>query len=97
MLPSMTHSMLTGHLKWFENQTGNRPPDRLNSNSNSIMQNHREQASTTSLQVRGLRHRPYTVNSVKGGVQMVLTPPTDGSSPDRQVTQSLCAITSVKP
>ena len=64
---------------------------------NGIMQNHREQASTTSLQVRGLRHRPYTVHTVKGGVQMVLTPPTDGSSPDRQVTQSLCAITSVKP
>jgi hypothetical protein len=25
--------MLMGHLRWFENQTGNRPPDRVNSNS----------------------------------------------------------------
>ncbi len=31
MRPSMTHSMLTGHLRWFENQTRNRPPDRVNS------------------------------------------------------------------
>ena len=23
--------MLTGHLKWFENETGNRPPNRVNS------------------------------------------------------------------
>jgi hypothetical protein len=30
---SMTHSMLTGHPKWFENQTGNRPRNRVNSNS----------------------------------------------------------------
>ena len=35
MPPSMTHSMLMGYLRWFENQTGNRPPDRVNSNSNS--------------------------------------------------------------
>ena len=31
MPPSMTHSMLTGHPRWFENQTKNRPPDRVNS------------------------------------------------------------------
>lgn len=35
MPASMTHSMLTEHPKWFENQTSNRPPDGVNSNSNS--------------------------------------------------------------
>lgn len=34
MPASMTHSMLTEHPKWFENQTSNRPPDGVNSNSN---------------------------------------------------------------
>ncbi|WP_335669427.1 hypothetical protein [Burkholderia pseudomallei] len=62
-----------------------------------LIQGHREQASTTSLQVRGLRHKPYTVGSVKGGLRMFVTPPTDGSSPDRQMTQSLYVVTSVKP
>lgn len=35
MPASMTHSMLMEHPKWFENQTSNRPPDGVNSNSNS--------------------------------------------------------------
>jgi len=29
--PSMTHCMLTGRPRWFDNQTGNSPPDRVNS------------------------------------------------------------------
>lgn len=37
MLWSMTHSMLTGHPREFESQTGNRPPDRVNSNSTENM------------------------------------------------------------
>ncbi|MCI1228987.1 methyltransferase domain-containing protein [Kerstersia gyiorum] len=64
---------------------------------NSIMQNHREQASTTSLQVRKLRHKPYSLDRVEGGVQMVVTLPTDGSSADREFSSSLCVVTSVKP
>lgn len=34
---SMTRSMPTGHLKWFEDQTGNRPPDRVNSNPKPLV------------------------------------------------------------
>lgn len=31
MPASMTHSMLMEHPKWIENQTENRPPERVNS------------------------------------------------------------------
>ncbi|WP_332743353.1 hypothetical protein, partial [Hydrogenophaga sp.] len=36
MPASITHSMLTEHPKWFENQTSNRPPDGVNSISPKV-------------------------------------------------------------
>ncbi|SFT72824.1 Methyltransferase domain-containing protein [Paraburkholderia aspalathi] len=63
----------------------------------AIMQHHREQASTTTLRVDRLRHKPYAIDRVAGGITMVPTPPTDGSAVDRPYTQSLCAVTSIKP
>jgi precorrin-6B methylase 2 len=76
--------------------------DRMQTPSTDYLQKavldlHREQASVTSLQVQGLRYKPFVLSAVEGGVPMVLTLPTDGSAADVTADQSLCAVTSVKP
>ncbi|MCW5134600.1 methyltransferase domain-containing protein [Burkholderia cenocepacia] len=64
---------------------------------NELLRSHREQASTTTLQVRDLRYKPYLLDKVKGGMEMITRRQSDGASPDGEIEQSVCVVTSVKP
>lgn len=56
MPASTTHRTLTKHPRWFENQTRNRPPDRVNSNSKSA-----SESSPKKLKISGVKTLPTNV------------------------------------
>lgn len=65
--------------------------------TNAMLDNHRDQASVTSLEVQTLDHIPYKGTQEDGAMEMLLTVPVQVLDHDSAPTVSLCAITSMKP
>ncbi|WP_122518590.1 methyltransferase domain-containing protein [Pseudomonas viridiflava] len=66
----------------------------------ALLDNHRDQASVTSLNVESLDHIPHEESQADGAIQMMLTLPANGLdeyAANGSSTISLCSITSVKP
>lgn len=65
--------------------------------ANAMLDNHRDQASVTSLQVQSLDYIPYKQTQENGAMEMLLTVPVEAFDHDSAPTLSLCSVTSLKP